>query len=237
VSPWLLLALAWSAFAAVAPLSGDAHFVAAAVLMPGSEPPAVFSTVFHAAAAGALVIVGRSSFREIPLLPLALGLAGAEVLRLLSSEVRGSVLTIAVGLLGTAAMLVALGVAPRNVARRSPIREAALAAATLALAGAPGASPVACALAARAWSGRRIPAPAAALWAAPFEARAAWGAGVISAQGVSALELGVGAGLAVVGAAAGTRLLRLGPEQVGRIGAAYLSIFGAALLAYAYALR
>jgi hypothetical protein len=155
----------------------------------------------------------------------------------LSADVRGSVLTIAVGVLGTAAMLVALGVAPRTVAQHSPLREAALAATTLALAGAPGASPVACALAARAWSGRRIPAQAAALWAAPFEARAAWGAGTFSLQGTSAFEVGICAVLAVVGAILGARLLRLGPERVGRIGAAYLSIFGAALLAYAYALR
>ncbi len=237
MSPWLLLALVWSAFAAALPLSGEAHLATAAVLLPGLEPPPVFSTLVHAAAACALAIVGRSSFREIPLVPLVLGLAGAEALRFLSADVRGSVLTVAVGVLGTAAMLVALGVAPRNLERRSPIRETALAAATLALSGAPGASPIACALTARAWSGRRIPAPAAALWAAPFEARAAWTAGGISAQGVSPLELAVGAVLAVVGAAAGARMLRLGPERIARIGAAYLSIFGAALLAYAYALR
>jgi hypothetical protein len=237
VSPWLFVLAAWSAFGAAAPLSGEAHLAAAGVLLPGSELPSALAALAHAAAAGALLLFGRSSFRELPLVPLVVGLAGAEALRFLSADVRDSILTVSVGVLGTAAMSAAIGVAPQTVVRRSPAREAALAAATLALAGAPGASPVACALAARAWSGRRIPAPAAALWAAPFEARAALGAGRLSTGGMSELELGAAVLLVTLGALLGARTLRLGSERIARVAAAYLGILGAALFAYAWSLR
>ncbi len=235
--PWVFLAIAWCAGAAAAPLSGEAHQVTASQVLGAAAVGGAFGALPHVAAAFALGFFGRAAWRELTPVPLVIGLAGAEGLRFLSADVRTSVLTVSVGVLGTAAMLATLRVAPRSLAPRSGLRDNTVVATTLALAGVPGASPVACALAARAWSGRRVSAPAAALWAVPFELRSAWASGPLALPVANLAEVALAASLALLGAAAGAGLLRLGPERVARLAVPYLGVLGAALLAYAWSLR
>lgn len=236
VSPWVLIAVGFCGLAAATPLSGEAHEVAAGVLgaSPGSGQ---LYAVAHAAAALVLAIAGLDARRSVPFLPVVVGLMGAEAFHYISATVHASALTCGIGVLATAAMLASTGVAPRVLARQSATRDAVLGAATLSLAGLPGASPVACALTARAWTGRRGPVQGAALAAAPFELRAAVTAWLGASEKAPQGEILAAAAVSLVVAWLGTRSLRLGPERLVRFAVPYLSVLGVSLLAYAWSAR
>jgi len=221
--------------AAGMPMAGEAHRAAAEIL--GISAGSQLAAAPHLAACVVMVAAGLKGARAVPWAPLVVGLAGAEGFRWLSGAVRASALTVGVGVLATAAMLLAMRFAPRASARPSAARDAAIAAATLSLAGLPGASPIACALVARAWTGRRTPLESAVLAAAPFELRAAWDAWTAATVRASVPELALAGALALGAAWIGLRTVRIRTERSIAFAIPYLSIFGAALLAHAWAGR
>ena len=233
----LWIAVALSAFASGAPLSGDAHQMAAEVLGIDEAGTSPLFAVTHIAAALALASVGYPARRQVPVIATILGLAGAEAFQLLSAAVRGSALTVGVGVLANAAMLASTRVAPGTIARGSALRDGLLGSATLALSGAPGASPPACALASRAWSGARRPLESAALVAIPFELRAAWSAWARADVPCSGGELAAACALSLPAAWVGARGRRLGLERLVTLAVPWLCVVGASLLAYAWAAR
>jgi hypothetical protein len=237
VPAWLFVAVAVAAFASGAPLSGEAHQTAAEVLGVEHAASSRLFAAAHLAAAVALAAAGISARRQTPVLSTIFGLVGAEVFHLLSAAVRSSALTVGVGVLATAAMLTSIRVAPRTVGQRAPLREAILGSATLSLAGVPGASPLACALASRAWTASRAPIEAAALVAAPFELRAAWSAWASTDAVASGTELALALAVAFVAALLGSRGLRLGAERLVGLSVPWLCVLGASLLAYAWSAR
>lgn len=237
MSGWLLVAVALSAFASGAPLSGEAHRTAAEVLGVDQAGTSPLFALAHLAAAVALASVGYPARRQVPWIATILGLAGAEAFHLLSAAVQGSALTVGVGVLATAAMLASTRVAPVSIARRSALRDGLLGSATLALAGAPGASPFACAIASRAWTGARRPLESAALVAIPFELRAAWSTWARADLPASGGELAAAGALSLAAAWLGARGLRLGLDRLVTRAVPWLCVVGASLLAYAWAAR
>ncbi len=227
----------WIAFASTGPLSGEAHAAAAATFAPGAYGLGRAAWLSHGASALALLWVGRRAARGAPLAALALGLACAEVFRLLSGELRAAPVTVGAGLLGTAAMLASLPAAPRSPRPEAPARDAVLAGLVLSLSGLPGASPVASAAVALAWTGRPVMLDAAALLSAPFAARAAFAAWPGLPEASERLSWGLAGAAAAAGAWLAVRWLARGVERAARLAIPYVVLLASAFLAFAWATR